>query len=173
MKKMMNKIYGIIAFFIVALVFLTSGGDLQSIFPSSEGNAPSQLEVKPSESLGEKYDKLDYDGSYSSKEEVSEYLNLYGKLPRNFITKNQAKDLGWEASKGNLFDVTDKMSIGGDRFFNREGLLPTKAGRTYYEADVDYNGGNRGAKRIVYSNDGLVYYTGNHYNSFEKLYGEE
>lgn len=172
MKKMMNKIYGIIAFFIMAVLFITSGGDLQNIFPSSKGNAPSQIEVEPDESL-EENNKLDYNGSYSSKEDVSMYLFLYGELPENFITKNKAKDLGWEASKGNLFDVTDKMSIGGDRFFNREGLLPVKAGRTYYEADIDYNGGSRGAKRIVYSNDGLVYYTGDHYDSFEKLYGEE
>ncbi len=69
--------------------------------------------------------------------------------------------------------MTDKMSIGGDKFFNREGLLPTKAGRIYYEADIDYHGGSRGEKRIVYSNDGLVYYSGDHYESFEKLYGEE
>ncbi|WP_276648398.1 ribonuclease domain-containing protein [Trichococcus flocculiformis] len=64
------------------------------------------------------------------------------------------------------------MSIGGDCFGNREGLLPKKSGRTYYEADIDYDGGYRGAERIVYSNDGLIFYTDDHYESFEQLYGE-
>ena len=65
------------------------------------------------------------------------------------------------------------MSIGGDRFGNREGLLPTKKGRKYYECDIDFDGGYRNGKRIVYSNDGLIYYTGDHYESFQLLYGEE
>ena len=78
-------------------------------------------------------------------------------------------DLGWVAAKGNLWKVTDKMSIGGDKFGNFEKLLPTQKGRQYYEADIEYKGGNRGAKRLVYSNDGLIYYTDDHYNTFEKL----
>ncbi len=115
---------------------------------------------------------IDEDGYYSSKEDVALYLHTYGKLPGNFITKNKAMDLGWKASSGNLWKVTDHMSIGGDRFGNREKLLPTKKGRQYYECDIDYQGGNRGAKRIVYSNDGLIYYTEDHYRTFELLYGE-
>ncbi len=81
--------------------------------------------------------------------------------------------MGWEPSKGNLWDVTDKKIIGGDVFGNREGLLPHKEGRKYLECDVNYKGGKRGAERIVYSNDGLIYYTKDHYKSFELLYGEE
>lgn len=107
---------------------------------------------------------------YYSKDDVAQYLHLYKKLPPNYIKKNDAMDLGWDASKGNLWDVTDQMVIGGDRFGNREGLLPTKKGRQYFEADVDYEGGYRDAKRIVYSNDGLIYYTDDHYESFTKLY---
>lgn len=110
--------------------------------------------------------------SYSSKEEVAEYLYLYGHLPPNFLTKNEAKDLGWVSSKGNLWEVAPGKSIGGDRFGNREGLLPTAKGRKYYECDIDFDGTYRGAKRIVYSNDGLIYYTEDHYESFELLYGE-
>ena len=116
---------------------------------------------------------LDPDGVYTSKEDVALYLHLYGELPSNFITKSEAGDLGWQASKGNLWEVTDQKSIGGDRFGNREGLLPKKSGRQYYECDINYEGGYRGAERIVYSNDGLVYYTPDHYESFEPLYGEE
>ena len=113
------------------------------------------------------------DGHYTSREDVGLYLHLYGQLPSNYITKSEAAALGWESSKGNLWEVTEQMSIGGDRFGNREGLLPSMEGRQYYECDINYEGGYRGAERIVYSNDGLVYYTPDHYASFELLYGEE
>lgn len=116
---------------------------------------------------------LGEDGYYTSKEDVALYINSYGKLPHNYITKNEARNLGWESSEGNLWDVTDEMSIGGDRFGNREGLLPIAEGRQYYECDIDYKGEYRGAKRLVYSNDGLIYYTEDHYESFELLYGDE
>ncbi|MDD2447461.1 MAG: ribonuclease domain-containing protein [Tissierellia bacterium] len=109
-------------------------------------------------------------GYYTSPEDVSQYINVFGNLPSNFITKKEAEDLGWESKKGNLWDVTDKMSIGGDRFGNREGLLPKADKRQYYEADVNYEGGYRGSERIVFSNDGLIFYTGDHYDSFEQLY---
>lgn len=117
--------------------------------------------------------RIDEDGYYISKEDVSLYIHIYNKLPKNYITKKEARDLGWEASKGNLWDVTDKKSIGGDKFGNREGKLPEKEGRQYYECDINYEGGHRGAERLVYSNDGLIYYTGDHYDSFELLYGDE
>lgn len=113
------------------------------------------------------------DGEYSSKDEVAEYLQLYGHLPPNYITKSEAQDLGWVASRGNLWKVAPGMSIGGDRFGNREGLLPTAKGRKYYECDIDFDGKYRNGKRIVFSNDGLIYYTEDHYESFELLYGEE
>lgn len=111
------------------------------------------------------------DGLYSSKEEVAFYLHKYGHLPDNYITKTKAKKLGWDASEGNLWDVTDHMSIGGGQYTNQEGSLPKKKGRVYYECDIDYEGGFRNAKRIVWSNDGLIYYTDDHYNTFELLYG--
>ncbi len=110
------------------------------------------------------------DGKYSTPDEVSLYIYTYDKLPSNYITKKEAIDLGWESSKGNLWDVTDGKVIGGDKFGNREGLLPKAQGRVYYEADVNYNGGFRGPERIVFSNDGLIFYTGDHYDSFEQLY---
>lgn len=117
-----------------------------------------------------KEDTIDEQGSYTSKEEVARYLHEYGKLPPNFITKDEAKALGWDNKKGDLWDVAQGKSIGGDRFGNREGLLPSAEGRQWYECDIDYQGGFRNEKRIVYSNDGLIYYTGDHYKNFEKLY---
>lgn len=106
------------------------------------------------------------DGYYTSPEDVAAYLRTYKHLPNNYITKSEAEKLGWDSSKGNLWEVTDKKSIGGDRFGNREGKLPKAEGRQYYECDVNYNGGFRGAERLVYSNDGLIYYTKDHYESF-------
>ncbi|MBQ6335372.1 MAG: ribonuclease [Erysipelotrichaceae bacterium] len=117
-------------------------------------------------------EKIDVDGAYTSKEDVALYIATYGKLPSNFVTKAEAKKMGWEASKGNLQKVCKGCSIGGDSFSNREGILPKKKGRKYYECDIDYQGGTRNAKRIVFSNDGLIYYTEDHYNSYELLYGE-
>ena len=108
-------------------------------------------------------------GSYTSKEEVALYIHLYGELPMNFMTKKHAKALGWEG--GSLEPVAPGMSIGGDYFGNYEGLLPED--REYTECDIDTLGkDNRGAKRIVFSDDGLIYYTEDHYKTFELLYGE-
>ena len=116
--------------------------------------------------------ELDEDGTYNSKEDVSLYLHLYDHLPSNYITKNEARDLGWTG--GSVEVYAPGCAIGGDRFGNREGLLPEKEGRTYTECDIDTVGrSSRGPKRIVFSNDGLVYYTEDHYESFTQLYGEE
>ena len=116
---------------------------------------------------------IDEDGTYTSKEDVALYIYEYGHLPDNFITKKEAKALGWVGKEGNLAEVAPGMSIGGDYFGNYEGILPEEDGRDYYECDIDSDGGYRGAKRIVFSNDGLIYYTEDHYESFELLYGEE
>ena len=110
------------------------------------------------------------DAAYTTKEDVSLFLHTYGRLPDNFMTKDEARALGWEG--GGLDDYAYGMCIGGDRFGNYEGLLPEQAGRTYYECDVNtLHEDNRGAERIVFSSDGLVYYTGDHYESFDLLYG--
>lgn len=115
---------------------------------------------------------IDEFGWYYTAEEVSLYIYTYGHLPENFITKDQARDLGWEG--GSVEKFAPGYAIGGDTFGNREGLLPKENGRVYYECDIDTNGASsRGAKRIVFSNDGLIYYTDDHYESFTLLYGEE
>lgn len=139
--------------------------DLETEIPETE--SPEEQEIEESES------GVFEDGAYVSKEEVAEYLHLYGHLPDNFITKKEAKALGWVSSEGNLDEVAPGKSIGGDYFGNFEGNLPEKKGREYHECDIDSDGGYRGGKRIVYSNDGLIYYTEDHYETFELLYGEE
>ncbi|MGI2293906.1 MULTISPECIES: ribonuclease domain-containing protein [unclassified Paenibacillus] len=105
----------------------------------------------------------------TSFSEVAEYLRTNGKLPPNFITKSEASALGWDAKKLNLDKVAPGKSIGGDRFGNREGLLPSAKGRIWYEADIHYKSGGRGADRIVFSNDGLIYMTTDHYKSFTDI----
>lgn len=109
---------------------------------------------------------------YTSAEDVAAYLHENGQLPDNFMTKDEARKLGWEG--GSLEEYAPGMAIGGDKFGNYEGILPKAKGRQYYECDIDTIGrDSRGAKRLVYSNDGLIYYTENHYETFELLYGEE
>ena len=115
---------------------------------------------------------LDKNGVYTTKDDVALYLYTYGELPSNFITKKEAQKLGWEG--GSLEPYAPGKCIGGSRFGNYEGILPEKDGRSYTECDIDTLGKySRGAKRIVFSNDGLIYYTGDHYKTFELLYGEE
>ena len=127
---------------------------------------PARTEPEETEAL------LDIDGWYYSAEDVALYLVTYGELPSNFITKKEARELGWEG--GSVQKYLDGAAIGGDKFGNREGILPKASGRQYYECDIDTDGKNsRGAKRIVFSNDGLIYYTEDHYESFILLYGEE
>ena len=112
------------------------------------------------------------DGIYDQKDEVALYIHTYGKLPQNYMTKKEAREHGWKG--GSLHLVVEGKCIGGDVFNNFEGNLPEKNGRTYYECDIDtLTKKKRGKKRIIFSNDGLVYYTGDHYETFELLYGEE
>lgn len=107
---------------------------------------------------------------YYTPDEVALYLHAFGDLPGNYITKNDAQKLGWVSSKGNLWDVAYGYVIGGDRFGNREGLLPDAEGRNWYECDVNYFGGFRGSERLLFSTDGLIYYTNDHYVSYTLLY---
>lgn len=140
--------------------------------PGKTETSTSEEETSEEETL-EVGVRIEEDGAYTSKEEVAAYIHAFGHLPDNFITKKEAKKLGWDNAKGNLWDVAPGMSIGGDYFGNNEGLLPEKKGRDYYECDIDYDGGYRDAKRIVFSDDGLIFYTEDHYESFEQLYGED
>jgi len=134
--------------------------------PDTETPVPEPQQSEPSEPL------LDEDGSYYSKEEVALYIHQYGKLPDNFITKKEAEALGWTG--GSLEPYAPGKVLGGTYFGNYEGLLPSAPGRKYTECDIDTKGQrSRGAKRIVFSNDGLIYYTDDHYETFELLYGED
>ncbi len=140
----------------LALLFSLSGcaalHDVDALLPA------------PSEAAGTASER---DAAYTSKDDVSAYLLLYGELPSNFITKSEARALGWPG--GDLWAYAEGMSIGGDRFGNREGLLPEDD--VYYECDIDYHGGARGVERLIYCRDiEHIYYTSDHYASFEQVY---
>lgn len=134
--------------------------------PTTDGaegaTAPSEQKTKAA---------IDADGVYTNKDDVALYIHTYGRLPGNFITKKEAEALGWTG--GSLERYAPGKCIGGSRFGNYEGALPDKKGRVWYECDVDTLGAKkRGAKRLVYSNDGLIYYTPDHYETFRLMYGE-
>ncbi len=140
--------------------------------PPDTTKSPETTKAAEATTASETERKLDRNGSYTSRDDVALYIHQYGKLPGNFITKAEAQKLGW--SGGSLEKYAPGKSIGGNRFGNYEGKLPKKSGRTYTECDIDTRGASaRGAKRIVFSNDGLIYYTNDHYNTFTLLYGNE
>lgn len=178
MRRFTRLTGALLALLLVFSVFSGCGGaapDVPSCTAAPAADAPSDAEadaVSPGESDKSSPAALDEGGEYTSAEDVALYLHLYAHLPQNFITKKDARALGWNG--GGLDDYADGKCIGGDRFGNYEGLLPDAPGREYHECDIDtLHAASRGAKRIVYSNDGLIYYTEDHYESFILLYGEE
>ena len=188
MKKSKRKLYILIALLVVlALLAVTE----RSAEPAPVVDEPLQLveetveetveevadiveeltEPEPEAPVEEESPLLDEHGTYDSKEDVALFIHTYGRLPDNYMSKKEAEKLGWEG--GSLERYAPGMCIGGSRFGNYEGLLPEAKGRTYTECDIDTLGADsRGAKRIVFSNDGLIFYTDDHYESFELLYGE-
>lgn len=101
---------------------------------------------------------INEDGTYISLEEVAAYIFLFHALPQNYVTKSEYSSAASSEKS--------KLSVGGNVFYNREGLLPKADGRTYTECDIDATGNSRGAKRVVFSSDWLIFYTSDHYESF-------
>ena len=105
----------------------------------------------------------------TSEKIVLDYLKENKELPDYYITKKRASESGWISKKGNLCEVLPNRAIGGDIFTNREKSLPDKKGRVWYEADLNYNCGRRNADRVLFSSDGLIFVTHDHYKNFEKI----
>lgn len=161
MKKKISPLFALV---LAAFIFFNGGlnlffgGETASVSPAETVAVLTETEAV-----------IDENGCYTTKEDVSLYIYTYGDLPKNFMTKSEARALGWEG--GGLEEYAPGMCIGGDYFGNYEGLLPED--RDYTECDIDTLGrDSRGAKRIVFSDDGLIYYTEDHYESFELLYGD-
>lgn len=145
----------------------TSSGFTASVSPSDDSYAENHL-------VSEAYVAPDItvskNGEYTDKDHVALYIHEFGKVPSNYVTKTKARNAGWVNTEGNLWDVLPGKSIGGGGFYNDDNMMPDAPGREWFECDIDYEGGFRNAKRIVYSNDGLIYYTDDHYNTFQRLY---
>lgn len=159
------------------------GADLGDLKSHPQANEPAEANSKDEADIHRR-SSADYEASQSqnpaansknqladepciSRECVSAHIRRTGSLPQNFITKKQAGELGWQG--GDLWKYARGKSIGGDRFGNFERRLPDKKGRIWRECDIEYRGGARGAKRLIFSNDGLIFYTADHYESFERV----
>ncbi len=138
--------------------------------PADPEQIPAASEQEPASDTDREPEVISEDASYTTPEDVALYLHTYDHLPPNYITKKEAKRLGWSNKEGNLWDVAPGCSIGGDYFGNYEGSLPEKKGRDWHECDVNYQGGYRGGERLLYSTDGLIYYTEDHYKTFTQMY---
>lgn len=146
--------------------YALSPAQTESLPSYDNTSAPFYIDKNSEDGTNAGESPLDEDGTYSSAEDVALYLYTYGELPSNFITKNEARELGW--SGGGLENYAPGKCIGGDQFGNREGLLPKG---NYYECDINTLGENsRGAERLVWDDKGNIYYTDDHYESFEQLY---
>lgn len=140
--------------------------------PEGTGKAPMSSDAEKTETTEATSEAtIDEDGTYTSKDEVALYLHTYGHLPSNFVTKEEAEDAGWKTEGKTIDEACPGKSLGDNHFGNYEKKLPTAKGRKWRECDIDYHGGrSRGTKRLVYSSDGLIYYTEDHYETFEQLY---
>jgi ribonuclease T1 len=152
----MKKLLLLFCTFLLAIAVMTGCGQTNSTNAKPTSSQTTQIAVEES-------------GTYTDKDHVAAYIHKFKKLPANYITKKEAQKLGWKEG-GTLDKVAPGKSIGGDHFGNFEKQVPDKQGRKWTECDIDYTKGNRGAKRIVFSNDGLIYYSDNHYKNFVKLY---
>ncbi len=154
MKKLLCALLALILLFGAAFAeILVDGGTVVWDVPSEGGETLLYT--------------IEYGESYTSPEDVSMYLHVFRELPENYITKREARSLGWDAASGNLHDVAPGKSIGGDPFGNREGILPDG---TWYECDVNYSGGYRGSERLLFSEDGMIYVTYDHYETATQLF---
>ena len=190
---MKRKIAALVALLLAGLLLLTGCGEvLEAVVDSNpkatealplatEAPAKAEKATKaPTEAPTEKPTKAptkaptekptEAPGPIIEPQAIADYIFAHGELPDNFITKEEAQALGWDSTRNYVSDVAPGKSIGGDRFGNYEGQLPRKKGRTFRECDCNYTKGKRNGERIVYSNDGRVWYTSDHYETFTELF---
>ncbi len=146
---------------LIALSLYFKGSDLQDTEQAERPVSPPEQSIR-----NENAQKID---QLTQQSNVVSYVQKYQKLPAFYVTKKEARQAGWDAKKGNLCEVLPGKAIGGDRFLNREKRLPISPNRQWYEADINYNCGHRGADRLMYSSDGMVFVTTDHYKSFQKM----
>ena len=157
----------------------SSSSESQSSNSSATSSSSESIESSSSVDIYEIYEAVEESGEYTTKDSVAAYLCKFDKLPSNYVGKNEGKDL-YESSTGNTFSkwnfnpwTTIGVMIGGDDFNNYASdpdyyheNLPEGS---YSEADVDYSGSNRGTKRLIYQSGCIIYYTADHYETFDLL----
>ena len=171
---MRKKLFALAALLLAGLLVLAGCGQPETV-PGGVPAPTEFLKVVTAEPAGapeaEAADPPEEEaGPVTEPQAIADYLFEHGELPENFITKEEAQDLGWDSSRNYVSDVAPGKSIGGDRFGNYEGQLPKARGRKFFECDANYTGGKRGPERIVYSSDGHVWYTKDHYGTFKELF---
>ena len=137
--------------------------------PATPNNAPTQQDQTAPLPQSPTPTASNSSNSDHSLEATLAYLKANHRLPDFYLTKSQAAERGWVPSRGNLASVAPGMMIGGDEFTNAQGILPMIPGRIWYEADFDYTSGTRNAKRILFSSDGLIEVTRDHYKTFHEM----
>lgn len=163
MKNMKKSLAGVLVAILLVIGYVTGVLPVDETIQGGDTSAATVTTTTTSSVQEEQT------GPITEPQAIADYIFEHGELPDNFITKAEAQALGWDSDENYVGDVAPGMSIGGDRFGNYEGLLPKASGRQYYEADCYYEGKARNAHRIVYSNDGLVFYTSDHYESFTEM----
>ena len=198
MKNQLKRIRILGFWLILSVLIMTACGSMGDVAPSTIQDSQSDVQVYESDSQEElqetqpavQEDEPEIQEDVTEQEEPQEattednlptygnyyydvanvvlYLDVYHELPPNYITKSEAQALGWEG--GSVEKYKEGAAIGGDYFGNREGLLPAADGRKYTECDIDTHGySSRGSRRLVFSNDGLYFYTSDHYESFSEV----
>ncbi len=143
--------------------------EIEVIFASAKETATPKVTATPVPSFLSVSVPVEYGACYTDWDAVASYLFAYEELPVNYISLEDAKDLGFSSKKDNMGEVAPEFAIGGGVFQNREKLLPEKKGRVWYECDVDIKNGKRGKHRLLFSNDGLIYLTRDKYKSFTEV----
>lgn len=162
---MLNKTSRILFFSALIISLFT----LISCTPSQKNNPANESYVRDSSSLSENPNSAQSSQDISAltaEKVVVDYVKKHHQLPDYYVTKSKARSQGWSPSRGNLCDVLPRKAIGGDRFGNRERKLPQ--GKRYYEADINYDCGRRDVDRLIYTLEGEVWVTYDHYQSFNK-----
>lgn len=157
---MRNRTYPSLFFSVILLMSVTGTAITQPAKSKSCQEVVSEL----NQSLNPKIDEKEFVSILRTLNETD-----HQRLPAKFITKKQAQKMGWRPGR-NLWNSKGLVgkSLGGDVFSNREGRLPDGR-RVWREADLDYKGGHRGPKRLIYSDDGLRSVTVDHYNTFKAV----
>ena len=163
MKKLILVISALLLLLIGGFYFWDLRNEVSEIKAAVKKKKKNNMAEKKSIQNNQSIDAL------TEEKIVTDYLKENGELPEYYITKKEAQREGWVAKEGNLCDVLPGRAIGGDIFTNREKTLPVKKGRIWYEADINYDCGRRNARRVVYSNDGLIFVTHDHYKNFEEI----